>query len=49
MKITDMMRILDAKSEDMGLKKVINSDTITPEGLAKLVQQLSEGEGNAAI
>lgn len=43
------MRILEARSEDMGLKKVINTDNITPEGLTKLVQQLSEGEGNAVI
>ena len=45
----DLIRIMDARSEDMDIKKQINTDKITPDGLQQLIQQLSDGEGNGAI
>ena len=47
--IMDMMRIVDARSEDMGLKKQINTDKCTPDSLDQLIMQLTEGEGNGPI
>ena len=43
----EMMRILDARSEDMGLKKqtVLNETTETPDGLEKLFFELTAGNG----
>ena len=42
-----MMRILDARNEDMGLKKLFvgNSAAQTVDGLEKLFAELTEGNG----
>ena len=43
--LMEMMRILDARNEDMGLNKQINTDKCTPDGFEKLALELKTGNG----
>lgn len=41
----EMLRILDARNADMGLKKQLNQDDCTPQGLEKLLFEFTNGNG----
>ena len=46
--ILEMMRILDARNEDIGLKKLASGNfatSETPDGLEKLFSELTDGNG----
>lgn len=40
--LMDMLRILDARNADMGLKKLINTSSCTPDSLDKLIKEFTE-------
>lgn len=44
--LMEMMRILDARNEDMGLNKQVNTDQCTPDGLERLILEFTDGSGS---
>ena len=43
--LLEMMRILDARNEDMGLRKQVNTENCSPRSLEKLMNEFTDGNG----
>ena len=43
--LMEMMRILDARNEDMGLRRQMSGEQCTPDGLDRLIFEFTDGNG----